>query len=87
MPNGPSQIYEIGMEHHKFSLGSFGISLTEPTFWVVLVYGIVINLQNFGIDQSIVQRYIASRSDREARKSIWLGGLLLVCPDILVQGL
>ncbi|MBE0536973.1 MAG: sodium:solute symporter [Phycisphaerae bacterium] len=76
MPEGPQQIFALAAEHDKFSLGSFGMSLAQPTFWVVLVYGIVINLQNFGIDQSYIQRYIASGSDKEARKSIWLGGLL-----------
>jgi len=78
MPEGPGQVFSIALAHDKFSLGGFGISLAEPTFWVVLVYGIAMNLQNFGIDQSYVQRYIASRSDREARKSVWLGGLLYV---------
>lgn len=76
MPEGPAQVFHIAAEHHKFSLGGFGASLTESTFWVVLIYGIVINLQNFGIDQSYIQRYIASKNDKEARKSIWLGGLL-----------
>lgn len=78
MPEGPGQVFSIAAEHGKFSLGSFGPSVAETTFWVVLVYGLVINLQNFGIDQSYVQRYIASRSEREARKSVWLGGLLYV---------
>ncbi|MCD6395511.1 MAG: sodium:solute symporter, partial [Planctomycetes bacterium] len=78
MPQGPGQVFAIAAEHDKFSLGSFGMSLAAPTFWVVLVYGVVINLQNFGIDQSYIQRYIASKSDKEARKSIWLGGLLYV---------
>jgi SSS family solute:Na+ symporter len=78
MPEGPAQLFGIAAAHDKFSLGSFGFSLAEPTFWVVLVYGVAMNLQNFGIDQSYVQRYIASRSDREARKSVWLGGLLYV---------
>ena len=45
---------------------------------MVLLYGLFINLQNFGIDQSYVQRYIASSSDGEARKSLWLGGILYV---------
>jgi len=76
MPGGPGQIFHIASEHHKFSLGSFGPSLAEPTFWVVLVYGVAINLQNFGIDQSYVQRYITARSDAEAAKSVWLGALL-----------
>ena len=76
MPEGPNQIFEIAAQNHKFSLGDFGLSLTESTFWVVLVYGIVINLQNFGIDQSYIQRYIASKNNHEARKSIWIGALL-----------
>ncbi len=76
LPNGPGQLFEIAAQHNKFSLGSFGSSLVEPTFWVVLVYGVVINLQNFGVDQNYVQRYHTSKSDAEARKSVWLGGLM-----------
>jgi SSS family solute:Na+ symporter len=76
LPQGPGQLFQIAAEHNKFSLGSFGPSLAEPTFWVVLIYGVVINLQNFGVDQNYVQRYHTSRSDAEARKSVWMGGLL-----------
>ncbi|RPJ83427.1 MAG: sodium:solute symporter, partial [Acidobacteria bacterium] len=70
MPEGPGQLFGIAARHDKFSLGSLGFSLAEPTFWVVLVYGVAMNLQNFGIDQSYIQRYIASSSDREARKGV-----------------
>ena len=76
LPEGPGQLFRLAAEHDKFSLGSFGASLAEPTFWVVLVYGVVINLQNFGVDQNYVQRYHAAKSDAEARKSLWSGGLL-----------
>ncbi len=76
MPEGPGQIFSIAAEHGKFSLGSFGASLTDTTFWVVLAYGVVVNLNNFGIDQSFVQRYHTARSDREAARSVWIGGLL-----------
>src|SRR5699024_2291510 len=48
------------------------------TFWVVLVYGITINLQNFGIDQSYVQRYITARSDKDAKFRVWMGALSYV---------
>jgi SSS family solute:Na+ symporter len=76
MPEGPGQLFRIAAEHGKFGLGGFSLSLTESTFWVVLVYGLFINLQNFGIDQSYVQRYAAARTDREAANSVWLGALL-----------
>jgi SSS family solute:Na+ symporter len=45
---------------------------------VVLIYGLFINLQNFGIDQSYVQRYATARNEAEARRSVWVGALLYV---------
>lgn len=76
LPDGPGQLFSVAREYDKFSLGSFGPSLAEATFWVVLIYGVFINLNNFGIDQGYIQRYIAAKSDREAQRSVWLGGLL-----------
>ena len=78
MPEGPGQMFSIASDYNKFSLGSFNLDLSESTFWVVLVYGIFINLQNYGIDQNYVQRYIASRSDKEAKKSAFTGGMLYI---------
>jgi len=78
---GGSQLFEVARENNKFSLGSFSLApssltLPEPTFWMVLVYGIFINLTNFGIDQSFVQRYITAKTDADARFSVWLACLL-----------
>ena len=78
MPEGPGQLFEIASEHGKFSLGSFSASLTEPTFWVVLIYGLFVNMQNYGIDQNYVQRYMTTKSLGEAVKSTMFGGLLYI---------
>ncbi|MAS95832.1 MAG: sodium:solute symporter [Verrucomicrobiales bacterium] len=78
MPEGPGQVFTIAAESDKFSLGSYGVSLSEPTFWVILIFGLFINLQNFGIDQSYVQRYATAKSEDAAKKSVWLGALLYV---------
>jgi len=78
MPEGSSQIFTFALQEHKFSLGNFGAGLTRPTFWVVLIYGIFINLQNYGIDQNYIQRYMTSGSEREAKKSALIGGLMYV---------
>ena len=43
-----------------------------------LVYGIFINLQNYGIDQNYVQRYHAAKSDKDARFSALFGGYLFI---------
>ncbi len=78
LPEGPAQMFRIAAEHNKFDMGPWNFSFVETSFWLVLIYGLFINLQNFGIDQSYIQRMIAAKSDREARKSVWLGGLLYI---------
>ena len=78
MPEGPGQLFRIASADHKFSLGSLGLTLKEPTVWVVLIYGIFINLQNYGIDQNYIQRYMTARSTREAVKGTLFGGLLYI---------
>ncbi|MDF1574786.1 MAG: sodium:solute symporter [Bacteroidales bacterium] len=83
MPDGGAQVFRIAADQGKFSLGSFGLDLSASTFWVVLVYGIFINLQNFGIDQNYIQRYMASRSDRAAKRSALSGGLLYIPVSLL----
>jgi SSS family solute:Na+ symporter len=75
MPQGPGQVVTIAAEHDKFSLGSTSASVSTATVWVMLLYGLFANLQNFGIDQNYVQRYISARDDGAARRSLWLGGL------------
>jgi len=79
LPAGAPRAVSTAFAEGRFSLGSLDpIDVSAATVWVVLLYGITLNLQNFGIDQSYVQRYIAARSDAEARKAVWLGGLLYV---------
>jgi SSS family solute:Na+ symporter len=76
LPEGPSQIFNIAAENDEFSLGSFDLDFSKPTFWVVLIYGVFINLQNYGIDQNYVQRYMVLKSDKEAQRSALIGGLI-----------
>lgn len=78
MPDGPGQLFTIAAENGKFSLGSFSADLTSSTFWVVLIYGIFINLQNFGIDQNYIQRYMTASSEKEAKKSAVYGAMMYI---------
>ena len=78
LPDGPAQLFQIAAAHQKFSLGSVAADPGQSTIWVVLLYGTFINLQNFGIDQTYVQRYQTARSERDAERSVWTGALLYV---------
>ena len=78
MPEGSGQVFKIAVADNKFSLGSFGTSLKDSTFWVILIYGLFINLQNYGIDQNYVQRYMTTSSEKEAKSSALFGSLLYI---------
>jgi SSS family solute:Na+ symporter len=83
MPGGVSTIIDIGQANDKFSLGSFSPDFTQSTFWVVLLYGFFINLNNFGMDQNYIQRYHTTASEKEASKSLWLCVWLYVPASLL----
>ncbi|SMO50549.1 sodium:solute symporter [Fodinibius sediminis] len=83
LPGGPGQLFAVASSENKFSLGSFNLNMVESTFWVVFIYGIFINLQNYGIDQNYVQRYVAARSEKEAKRSALYGGLLYIPVSML----
>lgn len=81
MPEGPMQTFDLAIhspEGNKFSLGAFTTDLTSSTFWVCLIYGIFINLQNYGIDQNYVQRYHAAKTLKQAKFSALFGGYLYI---------
>ena len=83
MPEGPTQLVSIAAAEGKTSLGSFQLSFTSSTFWVVFLFGIFINLTNFGIDQSFVQRYHTAQSEAAAVRSVWFGALLYIPISLL----
>ena len=79
IPGGLGHGFRMAWDAGKFSLGSF--SLKEwgvETFWVSFLYGVCINLQNYGIDQSFTQRYIAAKDDRSAAKSAFSGAMMYI---------
>ncbi len=81
IPGGLPQAVDLAVHApggNKFGLGDFSADLTQSTFWMCLVYGIFINLQNYGIDQNYVQRYHAAKDMRAARFSATFGGYLFI---------
>lgn len=69
LPNGITDVFNIGMEFNKFSPGPIEWGLNDRTFLVLVLLGLV----NFGTEytsnQNVVQRYVAAKSTREARKA------------------
>lgn len=78
MPGGWDQLSAVSSREHKFDLGSMDFDLVVQGFWVIFIFGIVENLKNFSVDQNYVQRFLSASSEAEAKKALWLGGLLYI---------
>lgn len=64
--------------HGKFSLGSGLLRFDQPTLIVLVLYGVFFYLQKCTADQTIVQRYLIARSDRQAIRGVGLGAVLCI---------
>jgi len=83
MPEGPTQAWTIARDAGKMDLGSWDLDPTQSTVWAMLLFGLFINLTNFGIDQSFVQRYHTASSEQAAKRAVWLGAFMYVPISLL----
>lgn len=83
IPGGLDKIISVGTQADKFSLGTWDLDFVAPTAWVVLLYGIMENLRNFGVDQNYVQRYQTVPTAKEAAKSVWTAALTYIPISVL----
>ncbi len=80
---GLSQMIDITIEHNKMRTFDFAFDLTQPTFWVVLFGGLALNLISYSSDQAVIQRYMTTKDEKSASKSIWLNGVLSVLVSVI----
>lgn len=78
LPGGFSQIISVAAADHKFAVGSFSPTLYEKTFWVMLLNHIFYFSHFMCTDQMAVQRYIAARTDKQARISIFVSAVTII---------
>jgi SSS family solute:Na+ symporter len=75
---GPTAIWNVAMENGRIGFGPFDWDFVNLTFIVMVLNGIFYAIQKYGTDQTIVQRYLTAKSDREAIKAALIGVLLSV---------
>lgn len=79
MPRGGLQVFELAWQAGgKFDLGEYSMRWENQTFVGVLLFGILANLQNFGVDQNYVQRYHAAKSEADGRRAVLIAALPFV---------
>ena len=79
MPGGIGAAFHLAAAQHKFALGSTSFNFASKTdFWVLSLYGFFWYLQKYTADQTLVQRYLVARTDRDALKGVALGAVLCI---------
>ena len=78
LPGGLGQIFTEAYADGKFSVGSTALVLDQQTVWVIILVLQFQFLQIVCTDQTMVQRYLAIRTDRQARRGFVLGTALII---------
>jgi SSS family solute:Na+ symporter len=66
------------MENGRIGFGPFDLEFVNLTFIVMALNGVFYAIQKYGTDQTIVQRYLTAKTDKEAVKASLIGVLLSV---------
>lgn len=83
IPGGFTEVITEATAANKFSLGSLEFNLKQSTVWTVLIATLFTNLTTYGTDQTMVQRYMTTESEKQARKSVWTNALLTIPATII----
>ena len=70
---GPVETMHQAFAMGKIDVGPYNFSLTDLTIWVMIINGAFYALQKYGTDQTIVQRYLAAKSDKDAKHAAFIG--------------
>ena len=74
--------WHIGQEADKFRLFTWSFDYRSATFWVILLGGMANNLISYTSDQTVIQRYLTTRDEAAARRSILLNGVMSVVVSV-----
>ena len=68
---GPLEFWNAAHADGKFHLGDLDWDLTKTTVWSILIGNFFIRLGGLTSDQAVVQRYLTTPNEREAKGALW----------------
>jgi SSS family solute:Na+ symporter len=80
IPGGWSEVTQVAVATgHKLQILDFSFSwTTKYTFWSGLIGGAFLTMASHGTDQTIVQRLLAARTERDSRRALLTSGLIVL---------
>jgi SSS family transporter len=80
VPGGWNEVVQVAATHgHKLQVFDFSFNLaTKYTFWSGLIGGAFLTMATHGTDQTIVQRLLAARNQRDSRRALLASGVIVL---------
>ena len=80
IPGGWSEVSQVAAASgHKLQFLDFSFHLaTKYTFWSGLIGGAFLTMASHGTDQTIVQRLLAARNERDSRAALLVSGVIVL---------
>lgn len=79
---GVDGFLSIGGEAGKFRLFDWSLDFRSATFWVIILGGMANNLISYTSDQTVIQRYLTTKDEKSASRSILMNGMMSVFVSI-----
>ena len=82
IPGGWEAVTHAAAATNKFRIFDFSFSLVNPaktyTFWSGVIGGGFLTMASHGTDQTIVQRLLAAKSERESKTALLASGVIIL---------
>lgn len=84
---GGTAVYDTAMAYDKTKLLNFSFDLTQPTIWGFFFLILFDTVLSFPKDQVLMQRTLATKSDKAAGRSIWIFAAIMLPGGLIFYGI
>lgn len=79
---GFSGAWQLAVDNDKMRLFDWSWDYRTATFWVAILGGLANNLVSYTSDQTVIQRYMTTKDEKAASRSILMNGVMSVFVSI-----
>ncbi len=78
LDGGVSELWSVASEADKFHMINWTWDPTVAALWVCIIGNVFAVAYPYTADQTIVQRYLAAASEKDAKRAVWTNALLSI---------
>lgn len=83
IPGGAASAFSAAVENGKLHMLDWSWDFTTTTVWVMILGNFASVLATYTTDQSVIQKYLTTSTEKKAAKSIWANSLLAIPSTII----